>query len=132
MGFVRDFPSFMTGPENAIAASSRHLHVQGWVYDGADGKQVAYWKCAGAGVSEEHAHEFDEYLVVVQGQMTLLVKGERIVVEAGQEYWIEAGTPHASEHVAGTRTIHCFGGHRAVRTDEAIAEALGMPPPRRA
>jgi len=131
MGFVKDFPSFMTGPENAIAASSRSLRVQGWVYDGADGKQVAYWTCDTDGSSEAHSHEFEEYFLVVQGQMTLLIGGERIVVEAGQEYLIEPNTLHATEHVAGTRTIHCFGGHRAARTHEAIADALGMPPARR-
>jgi mannose-6-phosphate isomerase-like protein (cupin superfamily) len=131
MGFVQYFPPFMTGPDNAIAASSRDPRVHGWVFDGADGNQVAYWKCDRAGISEEHVHEFDEYFVVVQGRMTLLVDGERIVVEPGQEYWIPAGTPHSSEHAEGTRTIHCFGGHRAVRMHEAISEALGVPPPRR-
>jgi mannose-6-phosphate isomerase-like protein (cupin superfamily) len=130
MGFVKDFPPFMTGPDNAIAASSRNLRVSGWVYDGADGKQVAYWKSESAGISEVHTHEFDEYFVVVQGRMTMLIGGERIGVEAGQEYLIEAGTPHATEHEAGTRTIHCFGGHRANRTAEAIADALGMAPRR--
>jgi hypothetical protein len=44
-----------------------------------------------------------------------IIDGERIPVRAGEEYFIPRGVLHNGEVVAGTRTIHAFGGHRAER-----------------
>jgi quercetin dioxygenase-like cupin family protein len=76
---------------------------------------MAYWRCNAVGKSNEHTHDYDEYFVVVEGVYTLIVDGQRIPVRAGQEYFIPRGVSHAGEFTAGTRTIHCFGGKRAVR-----------------
>jgi mannose-6-phosphate isomerase-like protein (cupin superfamily) len=54
-------------------------------------------------------------MVVVQGCYTLIIDGERIPVRAGEEYIIPRGVEHGGEVLAGTRTIHAFGGHRADR-----------------
>jgi hypothetical protein len=45
--------------------------------------------------------------------------GERIPVNAGEEYFIRRGGPHSGEVLAGTRTIHAFGGHRADRVKDS-------------
>lgn len=58
---------------------------------------------------------YDEYIVVVQGCYTLIISGERIPVRAGEEYFIARGVLHSGEVLAGTRTIHAFGGRRAER-----------------
>jgi len=55
---------------------------------------------------------------VVEGCYTLHMDGQRVVVKAGEEYVIPRGVPHGGEVLAGTRTIHVFGGHRADRTAE--------------
>ena len=112
---MKDFPEFMTTPENAIVSRHQSKGARGWVYDGADRKQMAYWICETDGKSEEHVHDFDEYFVVVQGQYTLIIDGKRLPVCAGDEYHIPKGVPHAGEFLSGTRTIHCFGGKRAER-----------------
>jgi len=54
-------------------------------------------------------------MVVVQGCDTLVIDGVRIPVKAGEEYFIPQGVVHGGEVVAGTRTIHAFGGRRANR-----------------
>ena len=113
---MKEFPDFMKQPANRIANSSQATPgVEGYVFDGADGSQMAFWTCHETAVSAAHSHEFDEYMVVVQGCYTLRIGGERIPVNAGQEYLIPRGVAHAGEVVAGTRTIHMFGGHRADR-----------------
>jgi mannose-6-phosphate isomerase-like protein (cupin superfamily) len=76
---------------------------------------MAFWTCTQTATSAEHVHEFDEYMLVVQGCYTLLIDGRRIPINAGEEYLIPRGVPHSGEVVAGTRTIHAFGGHRADR-----------------
>ncbi len=62
-------------------------------------------------------------MLVVQGCYTLLINGERIPVKAGQEYVIPPGVVHGGEVVAGTRTIHAFGGHRADRERNSVVSA---------
>lgn len=111
-----DFPEFMKHPSNRIAQSDQATPgVEGYVFDGADGSQMAFWTCAETAPSAQHVHDYDEYMVVVQGCYTLIINGDRIPVRAGEEYLIPRGVPHSGEVVAGTRTIHAFGGHRAHR-----------------
>jgi len=118
---MRDFPAFMKNPLNSIPASSQNTAgIEGYVYDGADGSQMAFWTCCESAKSQEHVHEYDEYMVVVEGCYTLLIQGQRIDLKAGQEYLISKGIPHGGEVVAGTRTIHAFGGVRVVRPPKEI------------
>ncbi len=39
--------------------------------------------------------------------------------DTGEEYFIPKGLWHGGEPIAGTRTIHAFGGRRASRAEEA-------------
>lgn len=62
------FPEFMRDPANRIARSNQATPgVEGYVFDGADQSQMAFWTCTQAAASAEHVHEFDEYMLVVQG-----------------------------------------------------------------
>ena len=111
-----NFPEFMRHPANRIAKANQATpEVEGFVFDGADGSQMAFWTCHKIAVSSTHAHDYDEYFVVVQGCYTLIINEKRIPVKAGEEYLIPRGVLHGGEALAGTRTIHAFGGHRADR-----------------
>jgi len=115
-----DFPDFMRRPANRIATSSQATPgVEGYVFDGIEGSQMAFWTCHHSAVSAAHAHDYDEYFVVVQGCYVMIVGDQRIPVRAGEEYFIPAGTAHGGESVAGTRTIHAFGCRRAKRAASA-------------
>jgi quercetin dioxygenase-like cupin family protein len=110
------FPEFMKHPANRILRSNQATPgVEGYVFDGQNGSQMAFWTCSEDAVSAEHVHDYDEYMLVVQGCYTLLVNGKRIRINAGEEYFIPCGVLHSGEVTAGTRTIHAFGGHRADR-----------------
>jgi quercetin dioxygenase-like cupin family protein len=110
------FPEFMKDPANRIRRSSQATPgVEGFVFDGVNGMQMAFWTCAQNATSAPHSHDYDEYMVVVQGCYTLIIDGQRIPLTAGKEYVIQRGVSHGGEVVAGTRTIHAFGGHRADR-----------------
>ena len=113
---MKDFPEFMKQQANRIASGSQvTAGVEGYVFDGADGSQMAFWTCHETAASIAHVHDFDEYMIVVDGCYTLLIDGMRIPVHAGAEYVIPRGVSHGGEVVAGTRTIHAFGGRRAER-----------------
>ena len=112
---MHDFPVFMKSAKNAIDPASQSRGVEGYVFDGADGSQMAIWTCHVDGLSAEHAHEYDEYFTVVQGKYTVIVNQNEIEVTPGMEYVIPKRVPHSGKFLTGTRTIHAFGGIRAKR-----------------
>jgi mannose-6-phosphate isomerase-like protein (cupin superfamily) len=115
-----NFPEFMKHPANRIVRSNQATPgVEGYVFDGANGSQMAFWTCRETAASAAHVHDYDEYMIVVQGRYTLIINGERIPLKAGEEYFIPRGVPHSGEVLAGTRTIHAFGGHRADRVQDS-------------
>jgi mannose-6-phosphate isomerase-like protein (cupin superfamily) len=117
---MNEFPEFMRHPANEIARSSQATPgVEGFVFDGADGSQMAFWSCRQSAASAPHTHNYDEYMAVVEGCYTLIIGRERIPVRAGEEYFIPRGVEHGGEVLAGTRTIHAFGGHRADRVQRS-------------
>jgi quercetin dioxygenase-like cupin family protein len=113
---MNEFPEFMKSAANRIVTTGQSTPgVEGYIFDGADASQMAFWTCRQSAASEPHAHAFDEYMAVMQGCYTLIIDGKRIPVKTGEEYFIPRGILHGGEVLAGTRTIHAFGGHRANR-----------------
>ena len=111
-----DFPEFMKNPANKIDPESQYTPgIEGYVFDGADGSQMAFWTYEENATSEKHAHEYDEYIAVLQGQYTYAIGEERIPLNPGDEYMIPKGVSHGGEAIAGTRAIYAFGGRRAKR-----------------
>jgi mannose-6-phosphate isomerase-like protein (cupin superfamily) len=45
-----------------------------------------------------------------------LIQGKQVELKAGQEFLIPKGVPHGSKVLAGTRSIHAFGGRRVTRS----------------
>ena len=113
---MNEFPKFMRNPANRIATGHQATPgVEGYVFDGADGSQMAFWTCHESASSAEHVHDFDEYMVVLRGCYILIVDSQAIELRAGDEYFIPRGSVHSGQVEAGTRTIHAFGGRRAGR-----------------
>jgi len=116
---MAEFPRFMKVSRNRIAPASQFTDdVEGYVFDGADGSQVAFWTSCADRTSAEHVHDFDEYVLVVEGQATVISDGTETVLTAGQELLVPKGTRQRMAITAGTRTIHVFGGKRARREGE--------------
>jgi quercetin dioxygenase-like cupin family protein len=88
-----DFPAFAKSPANRIATSSQFTDdIEGYVFDGADGSQVGLWTAHADRVSKEHAHDFDEYVLVIEGRCAIILGGGRIELRAGHEFVIPKGT----------------------------------------
>src|ERR1700678_3327010 len=86
-----NFPEFMKHPANRIARSHQATAgVEGYVFDGEDGSQMAFWTCSNTTESAAHTHDCDEYMIVVQGCYTLIINGERIPLMAGEEFFMVA------------------------------------------
>lgn len=113
---MKDFPDFMKNPANKVDSDSQYTPgIEGYVFDGADGSQMAFWTYKQTAKSKEHSHEYEEYIAVIQGQYTIIIEKDRISLNPGDEYTIPKGVVHSGEAVAGTRAIYAFGGRRAKR-----------------
>ena len=61
------FPEFMKKPSNRIATIDQATPgVEGYVFDGLDVSQMAFWMCHEDATSAAQAHDFDEDMLVVQ------------------------------------------------------------------
>ncbi|MEW6515935.1 MAG: cupin domain-containing protein [candidate division FCPU426 bacterium] len=115
---MEHFPEFMRKAANRIKSSSQYTRdIEGYVYDGVDGSQMAFWTCYQDRESNAHAHEYDEYLVCVQGEYSVILPEKTVILKPGDELHIPAGLRHGGRCCAGTRTIHAFGGKRAEREE---------------
>ena len=110
---MKDFPEFMRNEKNHISSNQQNTKdIDGYFFQGEDGSQMAFWTCYSDRVSKEHKHEFDEYIVCVYGQYTVNMHGQEFILTAGDELFIPKGTVQGGKCIAGTRTIHAFGGER--------------------
>lgn len=113
---MNDFPEFMQNPANKVDPRSQFTKgIEGWVFDGADGSQMAYWTNPVGGHSAEHTHDYDEYMVVVQGPVYGNHREKKFVLEHGDEFLIKKGLAHSGDSLSHKRMINCFGGKRAQR-----------------
>jgi len=113
---LKDFPEFMKNPLNKIDPHTQYTPgIEGYVFDGRDESQMAFWTYNQNAKSTTHSHEYDEYIVVVQGQYTVILDNEKITLNPGDEYLIGKGVSHGGEATSGTRAIYAFGGKRATR-----------------
>ena len=56
-----DFPAFMKHPANRIVKTNQATPgVDGYIFDGVDGSQMAFWTCRETAVSAAHVHDYDE------------------------------------------------------------------------
>lgn len=116
---MNEFPEFMKNPLNKVSSKSQYTPgIEGYLFDGADGSQMAFWTYSRDAASEKHIHEYDEYIVVVQGQYIIDIEGQIITLNPGDEHMIPKGVLHGGKAAAGTRAIYAFGGKRAVRDSE--------------
>lgn len=113
---MNDFPQFMKNEKNRIDAKTQFTDdIEGFVYDGADGSQMAFWTCNSNKISQEHTHDFDEYMVVISGHVTMYLENKRHVLGPSDEIYIPKGTSMKLKCSAGTRTIHAFEKKRVER-----------------
>jgi len=110
---MMDFPDFMKNTKNRVSNKDQNTEdIEGYFYTGDDGSQMAFWTCHADRISNKHTHEFDEYMVCVYGRYTVFMNDNEYVLNPGDELVIPKGTEQWGQCIAGTRTIHAFGGKR--------------------
>ncbi len=106
----------MKNPLNKVDSSSQYTPgIEGYVFDGIDKSQMAFWTYNQKAKSEPHSHDYDEYIVVVQGQYTVIIENKTVILNPGDEYLIPKGILHGGHAEKDTRAIYAFGGIRVER-----------------
>ncbi len=110
---MNEFPQFMKSEANLIPASQQNTpDITGYYYTANDGSQMAFWSYSADRVSKEHTHDYDEYMIVVEGEYVVSIDGVETILHAGDELFIPKGSLQGGRVKAGTRSIHAFGGTR--------------------
>ena len=104
-----DFPDFMKRQSNLVPSAQQNTPgIEGYYYTANDDSQMAFWTCSEDRDSEEHIHEYDEYVICASGEYTVIVDNKDFVLHSGDEFFIPKDTKHGGRCKAGTRTIHAF------------------------
>ena len=108
-----NFPVFMLSKENRIPASQQNTpDIEGYYYTANDGSQMAFWIYKADRKSKEHMHDYDEWMLCVEGEYIVTIDGTEHILHAGDELFIPKGSLQGGRVKAGTRSIHAFGGQR--------------------
>ena len=90
---MKDFPEFMKSKKNHIDSSQQNTKdIDGYFYNALDEGQMAFWTYYSDRVSVPHTHDFDEYMVCVAGQYTVIIDNTEYVLNPGDEFFISKGT----------------------------------------
>src|ERR1017187_8111953 len=104
---MSEFPEFIKYSANRIARSNQATPgVDGYVFDGIEGSQMAFWTCTQTAQSASHVHDYDEYMIVAEGCYTLIIAGQRIPLRRGEEYFLAPVVEQSGEVLGETRAIH--------------------------
>ena len=113
---MNTFPEFIKRPSNRIDNSQQNTpDIEGYFYEASDGSQVCLWTYFSDRDSKENVHEFDEYVICIDGEYVEIFDGKEHVLHKGDELLIPCQTPHHGRVKKGTRTIHVFGGQRIIK-----------------
>lgn len=115
---MKQFPEFMRTEANR-AADVPDPSMEGLVFEGADDIQIVFWTCKEGGTQPEHAHDFWEYCLVVEGTWEGTVGDKPVHLEPGDECAIPPGVKHSGRYSAGYRAIDAFGGKRVQRVQQS-------------
>ena len=61
---------------------------------------------------KEHTHDYDEWMLCVEGEYIVTIDGAEYTLHAGDELFIPKDSVQGGRVKAGTRSIHAFGGQR--------------------
>ena len=104
------FPDVIRDP--ALEVNSDIEGLSGYMFEAPNGSQIVFWECDKKTEVKPHKHDFDEYVLVVEGCCIETVEGKATVLNKGDEMVIPAGLTHGAITEPNYRSIDYFGGKR--------------------
>jgi quercetin dioxygenase-like cupin family protein len=101
---VSDYPEVITRlPEAEIAFEG----AKAWILQ-AESHQLVFFQFKRGMELPAHSHSYDQWGIVVDGEMELTVAGEPRVCRKGDEYLVPAGATHSAKFFQPTRVMDFF------------------------
>ena len=100
----RNFPDVV---KNLPMADLPFRGVNAWFIQG-EKHQLVFFEIETYAVIPEHIHPYDQWGVVVDGQMELTIDGKPRVVGKGDDYVIPANSKHGARPLSRVRVIDFF------------------------
>ncbi|HMK93950.1 MAG TPA: cupin domain-containing protein [Candidatus Limnocylindrales bacterium] len=97
-------------PEVITRLPEAELQVEGvkaWILQ-AERSQLVFFQFPTGKCLPSHSHTYDQWGLVVDGEMELTVAGKPRIFEKGDEYLIPAGSVHSAKFLRPTRVIDYF------------------------
>ncbi len=81
---MKHFPEFMKSHKNKNNQAQQNADdLEGYLFEGADGLQIAFGECHSNQKSQKHIHDIDEYMICVSGEYTAYFNGKEIILSNG-------------------------------------------------
>ena len=101
----------LTGyPEVITRLPEAELQVEGakaWILQ-AEASQLVFFQFSHGKCLPSHNHTYDQWGLVIDGEMELTVAGEPRIFKKGDEYLVPAGSMHSAKFLRSTRVMDYF------------------------
>ena len=97
-------------PEVVTRLPEAELQVEGakaWILQ-AEASQLVFFQFALGKCLPSHSHTYDQWGLVIDGEMELTVAGEPRIFKKGEEYLVPAGAQHSARFLSPTRVMDYF------------------------
>ena len=73
---------------------------------------LAFWEIKKGSVLKEHAHLHEQITYILEGEIEMMIGGEKFLFTAGTTHVIPSGIPHSAVAVTDCRVIDSFSPAR--------------------
>ena len=97
-------------PEVVTCLPEAKLQVEGakaWILQ-AEKSQLVFFQFSAGKCLPSHSHAYDQWGLVIDGEMELTVAGEPRIFKKGDEYLVPAGSVHSATFLRRTRVMDYF------------------------
>ena len=77
-----------------------------------DTSSLVFWEIKKGGVSPEHHHVHEQITFILEGELEMVIGGEKYLFTAGNVHVIPSNTPHSAFAVTDCRVIDSFAPAR--------------------
>ncbi|OGD46151.1 hypothetical protein A3K79_04980 [Candidatus Bathyarchaeota archaeon RBG_13_46_16b] len=89
--------------------------VRAWILQG-ETHQLVFFEMKSSAQVPEHCHDYDQWGIMIEGRMELIISGETRVCGKGDEYVIPAQAKHCARFLSNSRVMDFFSEKSRYKT----------------
>jgi hypothetical protein len=105
---MQDFPELMKNL-NCTPDKDQHTQsIEGYYFEDAEDSRAACWFCRADQTSKEHSHDFDKYMICIDGQYNIAIGDKKTAGSGKRIFHIQRRCANSGKVKAETHAIHAF------------------------